>query len=55
MNNSGLGRDRDGESPQGQSVLRSFNPEPTATALNRGKFAVAVGSGLNEISPRVKN
>ena len=34
---------------QGRSVFRSFNPEPTATAMNRGKFAVAVGSGLNEI------
>jgi hypothetical protein len=43
------------ETCQGRSVFRSFNPEPTATALNRRKFAVAVGSGLNEISPRVKN
>ena len=40
---------------QGRSVFRSFNPEPTATAMNRGKCAVAVGSGLNEIYPTVKN
>jgi hypothetical protein len=40
---------------QGQSVFRSFNPEPTATAINRGKNTVAVGSGLNEIYPRLKN
>jgi hypothetical protein len=40
---------------QGQSVFRSFNQEPTATATNGGKCAVAVGSGLNEIYPRVKN
>ena len=29
-----------------RSVFRSFNPEPTATAT---RYAVAVGSGLNEI------
>jgi hypothetical protein len=28
-----------------------FNPEPTATAINRDKDAVAVGSGLNEHCP----
>jgi hypothetical protein len=36
---------------KGRSVFRSFNPEPTATARNRGKIAVAVGSGLNEFAP----
>jgi hypothetical protein len=36
---------------QEQSVFASFNPEPKATAIIRGKNTVAVGSGLNEIPP----
>jgi hypothetical protein len=33
----------------------SFNPEPTATAKDRGQNAVAAGSGLNESRPIVNN
>jgi hypothetical protein len=38
-----------------QSVFRLFNPEPTATAANPDKNTVAVGSGLNDPLPILKN
>lgn len=39
---------------QGRSVFRLFNLESRATAMNRGKCAVGVGSGLHEIHPTRK-
>jgi hypothetical protein len=48
-------RDRHRKSPQGRSIFRLFNPEPTATAANPKKNTVAVGSGLNDPLPILIN
>jgi hypothetical protein len=41
--------------PRADQFFSSFNPEPAATVINREKNAVAVGSGLNERYPMLKN